>query len=140
MGYPVGHEIWKNLSDNKHDDELIVSPALENVREFRLTSYDEAWGACAAITNNNELYIWGHFIYSDENGPELINKGNTKDIQEEPVKVMDNVDHFVGGEYDGSQWSEINGWKTFVTIDGKKYKWVKEDDANPNSSYVIKEK
>ena len=79
-------------------------PVLENVREYRIDVSEKNYYKCAAITLNDELYVWGALPRIKDTITVNIGGGQSvdKQIEEEnpaqkeysPVKKLDNVHDF----------------------------------------------
>lgn len=110
--YAWGSNFGGSLGSSNVEDRNILVPTkiLDNVSSVYTGNY---LSFCAAITNNNELYMWGsNYDNVFPNYPEK------EDILS-PMKVMDNVESV--------SFSERNG--ACITTDGSLYVWGNNFDG-----------
>lgn len=108
----MGSNFGGSLGSSNVEDRNILVPTkiLDNVSSVYTGNY---LSFCAAITNNNELYMWGsNYDNVFPNYPEK------EDILS-PMKVMDNVESV--------SFSERNG--ACITTDGSLYVWGNNFDG-----------
>ncbi|MBR1563138.1 MAG: hypothetical protein IJ645_08025 [Ruminococcus sp.] len=120
---------WGTLSSDRgvEDGETYVpNYVMSGVRDYS-PSEGFAGRPAVALTENDELYIWGLFETSIDDGDiKLIDHGDLENAQRTPIKVMDNVKTLCTNKSVDSRFSdEIR----FISNDNKGYKFEKADDS-----------